>query len=87
QRLSPEILAEIFVHCLDQKNISNDIRRCPLLLCRVCSSWQHLALHTPKLWSTLNIKLRRMPISIKEFAEHLHTWIKRSGNLPLTLTL
>ncbi|PFH46949.1 hypothetical protein AMATHDRAFT_125205, partial [Amanita thiersii Skay4041] len=54
QRLSPEILAEIFAHCLNKLH-SNNIRHCPLLLCRVCSSWRALALHTPRLWSSLFI--------------------------------
>ncbi|PFH46157.1 hypothetical protein AMATHDRAFT_51251 [Amanita thiersii Skay4041] len=88
-RLSAEILAEVFVHCIDEESISHDIRNFPLLLCTICSSWRDLTLRTPKLWSTLNVTPHRVPSKFngKQFAEYLYNWLKRSGDLPLTLIL
>lgn len=55
QSLSPEILSEIFLHCLTDREITGSSRP-PLLLCHVCSKWRRIALCTPRLWSSLSIK-------------------------------
>ncbi|PFH44936.1 hypothetical protein AMATHDRAFT_72107 [Amanita thiersii Skay4041] len=87
QCLSSEVLSEIFVHCLEKGTISNSVTDCPLLLCCVCSSWRTIALHTPRLWTTLDFQPCRTSCTAAEFVEHVHSWIKRSGDLPLKLKL
>ncbi|PFH46158.1 hypothetical protein AMATHDRAFT_70451 [Amanita thiersii Skay4041] len=89
RRLSAEVLSEIFVSCLEKRTRSNSIRNCPLTLCRVCSSWRLVALHTPRLWSTLRVDLYRVSTSLTEeaLAKHLSNWLNRSGTLPLRLSL
>ncbi|PFH44937.1 hypothetical protein AMATHDRAFT_51850 [Amanita thiersii Skay4041] len=87
QCLSSEVISEIFVHCLEKGTISNSVTDCPLLLCCVCSSWRTIALHTPRLWTTLDFQPCRTSCTATEFIQHVHSWIKRSGDLPLKLKL
>ncbi|KAF8871502.1 hypothetical protein BD779DRAFT_460193 [Infundibulicybe gibba] len=51
--LLPEILKEIFLHCLPGKWGSFSSHDAPLLLIKVCRSWRKAALSTPLLWSGL----------------------------------
>ncbi|PFH45946.1 hypothetical protein AMATHDRAFT_70853 [Amanita thiersii Skay4041] len=87
QRLSPEILAYVFVQCVEDIIPRNDTRNLPLLICQVCSHWRALAIRTPRLWNTLSIVLRQaIPLSDAQFRESVDSWINRSGtSLPLTL--
>ncbi|KAJ7143102.1 hypothetical protein C8R43DRAFT_866226, partial [Mycena crocata] len=51
QRFPPEILSEIFIHCLpDDKFITPDLATAPLLLCGICHHWKDITLATPELW-------------------------------------
>ncbi|KIM73772.1 hypothetical protein PILCRDRAFT_54680, partial [Piloderma croceum F 1598] len=63
QRFPPEILSEIFIHCLETKwfnpayyehllylRILPRLDRAPLLLGSVCRQWRAIALSTPRLW-------------------------------------
>ncbi|KAF8870925.1 hypothetical protein BD779DRAFT_1578404 [Infundibulicybe gibba] len=52
--LSPEVLGEIFLHCLPPDEWGS-FSACdaPWLLTKVCQSWRELALSTPLLWSRL----------------------------------
>ncbi|PFH46152.1 hypothetical protein AMATHDRAFT_126557, partial [Amanita thiersii Skay4041] len=50
ERLPPDVLVNIFIHCLQKRAASNTTGAAPLLLCEVCSSWRTLALQTPRLW-------------------------------------
>ncbi|KAF8066575.1 hypothetical protein FPV67DRAFT_1197069 [Lyophyllum atratum] len=52
--IAPEILQEIFMHCLEYDSAPN-CRVAPLLLCHVCSQWREIASATPRLWDTLDI--------------------------------
>ncbi|KAJ7192405.1 hypothetical protein GGX14DRAFT_315439, partial [Mycena pura] len=50
-RLPPELIGQIFLHCLPHR--SNALMRtseAPLLLCRICSVWRAVALSLPRLW-------------------------------------
>ncbi|KAF8870917.1 hypothetical protein BD779DRAFT_1680743 [Infundibulicybe gibba] len=52
--LPPEILGEIFLHCLPPGEWGSfSARDAPLLLIKVCCSWREVALSTPSLWSRL----------------------------------
>ncbi|KII83264.1 hypothetical protein PLICRDRAFT_119641, partial [Plicaturopsis crispa FD-325 SS-3] len=46
--LPPELLSQIFIHCLEEEEPSID--RAPLLLGRVCRRWRSISLSTPELW-------------------------------------
>ncbi|KAF8328969.1 hypothetical protein F5887DRAFT_334755 [Amanita rubescens] len=92
-RLPREILAEIFSLCVP-KMTSESARmltsNAPLLLCLVCSSWRELALATPKIWTTVGIVIRGRHMDSQDVSAAAHiitTWLKRSGALPLTLSL
>ncbi|KAJ7143067.1 hypothetical protein C8R43DRAFT_1199574 [Mycena crocata] len=58
--LPPEILSEIFIHCLsDDAFIRPDPTTAPLILCRICRQFKEIALTTPTLWSSLFMDLSR----------------------------
>ncbi|KAF8350990.1 hypothetical protein F5887DRAFT_189832 [Amanita rubescens] len=96
-QLPRDILAEVFVQCLPEVQLwpiicgssTKDVRVAPLLICNVCSTWRAVALATPRLWQTLFLGFEHaMPKSkVEEAVAMTHIWIKRSGALPLTLTL
>ncbi|KAJ7140571.1 hypothetical protein C8R43DRAFT_830219, partial [Mycena crocata] len=55
RRIPPEILAEIFLFCVDPVKLRSDYsidspRQPPLLLCHVCALWRAVAVNTPRLW-------------------------------------
>jgi hypothetical protein len=95
RKLLPEILQEIFFHCLPvAHNAVLDIREAPLLLGRICSHWRHIAYSTPRLWTSIHILAH--PISTtnpssssREIArkEAISSWLSRSGILPLSISM
>ncbi|KAF8175460.1 hypothetical protein K438DRAFT_2022889 [Mycena galopus ATCC 62051] len=87
--LPPEILAEIFLNFLpiypDFPPYTGTLS--PLVLCRVCRHWRAIALSTPALWKAISVALRDPDDFQIEKIELLKTWIGRSGNCPLSLSL
>ena len=79
RRIPPEILCEMFMHCLVSVPHSFDVTKAPLHLTFVCSKWRRVAISTPWLWSY--ISLYKAPIAM----ELLQIWLLRSGSSPLTL--
>ncbi|KAG2044629.1 hypothetical protein BDR03DRAFT_995811 [Suillus americanus] len=84
-RLPTEILSEIFLYCLP---VPDDVLpspiRAPVLLTGICRRWREVAVNFPSLWCTLQLVAdddwyRR--------ARFYDSWLKRSGGLPLSLTL
>jgi hypothetical protein len=58
RRLSPDVLHEIFFHCLPtHHNPVMKSSESPLLLTRICSSWRAIALSSPRIWSKIHIPL------------------------------
>jgi hypothetical protein len=58
RRLPPDVLHEIFFHCLPTRH--NPIMKyseSPLLLTRICNSWRAIALSSPRIWSKIHIPL------------------------------
>ncbi|KAF8871500.1 hypothetical protein BD779DRAFT_460068 [Infundibulicybe gibba] len=52
--LPPEILREIFLHCIPPGEWGSfSAYDAPWLLLKVCRSWRGVAFSTPKLWSVL----------------------------------
>ncbi|KAK7448788.1 hypothetical protein VKT23_013518 [Stygiomarasmius scandens] len=62
RRLSPELLAEISVHCLPSEHLpTRSTLEAPLLLLRVCNKWRQVALDTPRLWCSLHVHIPNCP--------------------------
>ena len=57
RRLLPDILQEIFYHCIDQTYPILSATGAPMLLTRVCSLWRSVALSYPRIWTRLHIPL------------------------------
>jgi len=57
RRLLPDILQEIFYHCIGQSYPVLSATRAPLLLTRVCGLWRSVALSFPRIWTKLHIPL------------------------------
>ncbi|KAJ7154216.1 hypothetical protein C8R46DRAFT_1119047, partial [Mycena filopes] len=81
----PELLAEIFVHCLRQWPDS-DSREALHSLCRVCRQFRAVALSTPRLWSWMSIDIEEKDEE-GAYVEFCRTWLFRAGNLPISLVL
>jgi len=58
RRLPPDVLHEIFWHCLPtHRNSIMASSEAPLLLTQICSSWRSIAFASPRIWSKLHIPL------------------------------
>jgi hypothetical protein len=88
KRLPPEIVQEIFRHCMafnypDEPPSSSTA---PLLLTQICSAWRKIALSTPDLWK--NVVLEFIGVSAVEKVQELaKLWIERCGSLPYAIKL
>ncbi|KAF9444960.1 hypothetical protein P691DRAFT_806399 [Macrolepiota fuliginosa MF-IS2] len=94
RRLLPEILQEIFCHCLPTAhNAVMNATEAPLLLGRVCSRWRRVACSTPKLWASIHITAilpSDFPYSQKQavtLQRAISLWLSRSSALPLSISL
>ena len=69
RRLSPDVLHEIFFHCLPthHSSVMKSLEP-PLLLTQICSSWRVIALSSPRMWSKIHIPLPGDP----RFSELTH---------------
>ncbi|THH14770.1 hypothetical protein EW146_g5601 [Bondarzewia mesenterica] len=69
QTLSPEVLSEIFLHCVVTNEVT--LPSCaPILLTRVTRLWRAVALSTPRLWS--HLCLARSSVWTKPSKAHVH---------------
>ncbi|KAJ7685720.1 hypothetical protein DFH06DRAFT_49472 [Mycena polygramma] len=86
--LPPEILAEIFLHCLPQAGFPSPTTA-PLVLCGVCRRWRDVAIGTSALWSSLSIDFDRMsnPGPMTDPNPVYQTWLSRARGAPLSLLL
>ena len=57
RRLLPDILQEIFYHCIVRTYPILSATEAPMVLTRVCSSWRSVALSSPRIWTRLHIPL------------------------------
>lgn len=85
-RLPIEMLADVFVQCLEPKFILPNIMEAPLLLCRVCSIWRRVAISTPLLWTSMDIQLPPKT-SLRSLHFGVESWLARSGALPLAICI
>ncbi|KAJ7728951.1 hypothetical protein DFH07DRAFT_850664 [Mycena maculata] len=100
RRLPLDIIQEIFVACLPtHRNCVMDAREAPVLLGRLCSSWRAVSLSTPRLWASLHVvdvgrlapvhdsSSRRLEERAALIPEVTRTWLGRSGQCPLSVSL
>lgn len=67
----------------------------PILLSHVCQSWRTLSLNTPRMWSSINLKIsasiiRGVELNTMRFenlAAGSREWLRRSGSLPIDIFL
>ncbi|KAJ7757589.1 hypothetical protein B0H16DRAFT_1885602 [Mycena metata] len=93
--LPPEIMSNIFLHCLHLPNLDDQRRtgptpiHAPLLLLQVCRAWREIALSTPHLWVFLHVDLDRLTerLPYPEIETIVADWFGRAGSCPLTLSL
>ncbi|KAF9463442.1 hypothetical protein BDZ94DRAFT_1258823 [Collybia nuda] len=56
RHLPPEIIVEIFIHCLPGSRSRTLSRlKAPILLCQICSAWRGIALGISALWEELAV--------------------------------
>ncbi|KZT20448.1 hypothetical protein NEOLEDRAFT_1151334 [Neolentinus lepideus HHB14362 ss-1] len=85
-RLPPELLAEIFVHCLDNP-LPSIKRDTPLhRLTHVCTFWREVALSTPRFWCSFTIAISCQPKAGGRVSL-LRSWLSRSASLPLSISI
>jgi hypothetical protein len=60
RRLAPEIIEDIFLHCLPPRRSRTPSRlKAPILPCQICSSWRRIALGLSELWEVLALCVTR----------------------------
>ncbi|KAF7337914.1 hypothetical protein MVEN_02014600 [Mycena venus] len=85
--LPPEILAEIFIHCLPALGfVTPDPAEPPLALCAICRWWREVALSTPRLWSSLLVDFDDMPTNNTD-VDLYRKWLSRARGAPLSISL
>ncbi|KAF9014180.1 hypothetical protein BDQ17DRAFT_1342228 [Cyathus striatus] len=88
RRILPELLAEIFRHCLPSDGIPS-LDTAPLLLCQVCQLWKDVCIRDPRLWTRFVIKMS--PDDVKDtagdFLRDAEQWFERARDLSLSLHL
>ncbi|KAJ7685710.1 hypothetical protein DFH06DRAFT_49354 [Mycena polygramma] len=101
--LPPEILADIFLHCLPEapgsmfpsfhesyESMLPSLTTAPLVFCGVCRRWRGVAITTSALWSSLFIdfdKMSKKGVHRRGMVEMYLTWLSRARSAPLSLIL
>src|ERR1700691_2384447 len=80
-RLPAEILAEIFVLCMNYDISSFDPMQSPSLVGRVCRGWRQVGLSTQKLWSCITVT------DYRSSSKMVKLWMSRAISAPLTICL
>ncbi|KAJ7886719.1 hypothetical protein B0H13DRAFT_896328 [Mycena leptocephala] len=98
--LPAEVTAEIFVHCLTLHGMRWSVPTygieniAPVVLMGVCRTWRDIALTTPALWSSLDLRFDRFSpegIPYRVFSKpglvegFIDRWLARAGIFPLSL--
>ncbi|KAG7100004.1 hypothetical protein E1B28_001792 [Marasmius oreades] len=96
RRLPEDVMTEIFLRCLPtDRNPARSVAEAPLLLTRINKRCRDVVLGSPRLWSALHIYVppfdeaheRDSKARLKRRAEGIEAWLKRSGTLPLSLSI
>lgn len=83
--LPPEIISVIFQSLIPPFADSESDTAAPLRLGSVCSFWRTIAWANPSLWSSLSIRFNDPTINTQIIL--LRQWLRRSGDLPLSIRL
>ncbi|KAF8895091.1 hypothetical protein BD779DRAFT_1668440 [Infundibulicybe gibba] len=81
-RIPPEILGEIFTHCLPSDSAPQNTQK---VLSSVCRLWRTLVLTTPALWASLDITCSA--VGLYPPLHVIHTHLQRSRAHPLSFIL
>ncbi|KAJ7268912.1 hypothetical protein C8J57DRAFT_1468898 [Mycena rebaudengoi] len=85
--LPTDITSEIFVHFLPPypERPPTTGPSSPELLAQICQAWREIALSTPRLWRAIRLRLpTKYPVVALDL---LRTWVSRSKNCPLSISL
>ncbi|KAF5353494.1 hypothetical protein D9756_008020 [Leucocoprinus leucothites] len=90
--LHPDILQEIFYHCLPTAhNTLMSNKEAPIVLGLVCRQWREIAYSTPRLWTSIHIIASPSAHSLHPLdvarREAIASWLSRSGALPLSISV
>ncbi|TRM63967.1 hypothetical protein BD626DRAFT_629726 [Schizophyllum amplum] len=81
QRLPPELLGEIFLHLQKHEPSMLELIELDCVIARVCTSWRHIALGTPRLWSSIDVRSDTV-----DAEKCLRRYLPRSKSCPLEIT-
>ncbi|KAH8100449.1 hypothetical protein DFH11DRAFT_1525070 [Phellopilus nigrolimitatus] len=86
-----ELLSLVFIFCLPSRPSPRPtFESAPLLLIQVCKRWRDVALSTPRLWASLELKAEHSKLkseAIEQCHSVLRLWTRRSGAVPLSLVI
>ncbi|KAJ7777107.1 hypothetical protein B0H16DRAFT_1879249 [Mycena metata] len=83
----PEILGEIFAHCLPEYPGPTTPKQAPYLLCHVSHHFREIAVSTPRLWSSLCVEYNDFERYVDFCRNGAKAWLSRARSLPLSLIL
>ncbi|KAI3615800.1 hypothetical protein WG66_010422 [Moniliophthora roreri] len=94
RNLPTEVLQSIFNYYLPPFSVARASEG-PLLLGRICKKWRSVALGTPELWTSIHIVVpvaeypsdRNIAGKCRDLREGVETWLSRTGNLPLRISV
>ncbi|KAJ7772208.1 hypothetical protein B0H16DRAFT_1880924 [Mycena metata] len=86
--LPNEIISEIFLHTipLDLRDQTPSVTQGPLLATQICRKWRHIALSSPRLWSSIALELVDVAAEEREL-NLLKPWLARSQDCLLSISL
>ncbi|KAJ7758420.1 hypothetical protein B0H14DRAFT_404332 [Mycena olivaceomarginata] len=89
--LPPEIICEIFIHCLPPPRTLPDPRDAPLLLGHVCRRWRSIAYSFTQLWSSVTVSAvlsaMLLPPPRAGLLDMLDAWLIHSGDNLLSVSI
>ncbi|KAJ7163080.1 hypothetical protein C8R46DRAFT_1102378 [Mycena filopes] len=86
-QLPPELICEIFLHCLPSPRTPPSPKAAPLLLGQVCRRWRNIALSFPPLWESLTLATVSSADPTNEQVAMLDLWLARAGESTLRVSI
>ncbi|KAJ7286582.1 hypothetical protein C8J57DRAFT_952520, partial [Mycena rebaudengoi] len=87
--LPSEITSEISLHFIPVYPKRPDPRgiESPTRLDQICRTWREIAFRTPRLWRAIKLDLYQTPSTRILQLDILSTWLLRSKNSPLSVSM
>lgn len=84
RRIPPEVLGEIFYHCLPiAPYVTPRDVESPMVLTQVCRHWRAVAMSTPRLWTSITL---HVDLATEEgYRSMCEAWLGRAKGLPLAM--